>query len=218
MNTRGRKVITAVSLFLIFSITQVYVLANATKPSVLGNTVSMSTATSGILFGQLLIERGGLVTLNGATVPAGTTIFSGAQLQTPLATSATVKIDGLGRLDVLPDTYLTLTFDKSTVNVVIAKGHAFLLTNEGVKGSVMTPDGKAEISSTSSVEADPSGAPAGKGKGGGWTIGSLSHAGSIAVVVAVVAGVTSAILFIPCYRRANPSPAVPGGGECKHHP
>jgi hypothetical protein len=126
------KIFKAVALLLTFSILQVYVMANPA-----GTNASAGSP----LYGHLLVTGNSTVLLNGNSANSGTTILSGSQLQTPQGVKASVQLGAAGRLDISPETNLTLTFSKDSVDVNVISGNAHLTTNAGVKGTVTMPDG-----------------------------------------------------------------------------
>src|SRR2546423_10488534 len=119
MSPRGKQFARAVAAFLIIVLFQVYVLADATRPTVASGT----TVPASMVFGKLSLPGSRLILLNGNSVGSGTTIFSGAQLQTPEDTEATVLLGAVGHLDIAPNSNLTITFDKASVDVMVMAGY-----------------------------------------------------------------------------------------------
>jgi hypothetical protein len=115
------------SLLLVLAIAQVYVLANP--------------GTS--LFGRLTTSGDSIITVNSLETRSGATILPGAQLQTPENIGATVQLGSLGKLDIAPNTNLTLDFAQGKVDVNVIAGDALLTASKGVNGSV-TFNGKVE--------------------------------------------------------------------------
>jgi hypothetical protein len=139
-----------VAASLIITLFQVYVMADAVRPN-------SSAEPSSMVFGKLSLPGSRTILVNGNSATSGTTIFSGAQLQTPEGTEATVLLGPAGHLYIAPNSELTLTFDKGSVDVLVRAGNAVLSTNAGVAGTVRSADGKV-------ISSDPanSGAIAGK--------------------------------------------------------
>ena len=215
MNHRMQKATEAVALFLVFSITQVYVLANSDGPDIATEKAATKTERTDLLFGRVEMDAKKSMMVNGNPVVSGATVFSGAQLFTPEAVGASIQLESLGRLEIMPNTNLTLTFDKTSVDVVVTKGDVFLSTNEGVKGTVITPEGKAEPAS--SVQATGTTGQAGGGQAGGQAGGAGGGIGTGWVVIgaAAVGGAVIAAVVVPCRRGRNPSPGTPRrGGDC----
>ncbi len=150
MNSRQVKVTKAIALFLVFSISQVCVHA-----SLLGTSIAPSSAT---LKGtaKLLTRGDQAISINGNEATSGMTVFSGAQLLTPEDVGATVRIEGLGQLDLAPDTNASLKFDSNQVNVSLAGGYAVLTTNKNIDGLITTAEGvvaRTDAAKGSSVAA-----------------------------------------------------------------
>lgn len=135
MNSRQLKVTKAIALFLVFSVSQICVQA-----SLLGTSTAASSATSKRI--ATLLTRGNYpISVNGNSAASGMTVFSGAQLLTPEKVGATVRIEGLGQLDLAPDTNASLNFDHNQVSVNLAGGYAVLTTNKNVNGLIATAEG-----------------------------------------------------------------------------
>ncbi|HEX8097108.1 MAG TPA: hypothetical protein VF507_03690, partial [Pyrinomonadaceae bacterium] len=152
-----KKAFRLTALVVAFSVMQVYVLADAVRPGATTGAAAESKAPAGLLLGRLT-TTGEPIRINGNSANSGYTVISGAQLQTPANAGATVQIASLGRVEISPGTDLSLSFDKSGVNVNVARGSAFLTTLEGVKGTLTTPEGKtrsAESAAALGVEAAP---------------------------------------------------------------
>ena len=138
MTSTRWKAIKVTALLLAFTVSQVYVQAS------LSGRRTASAQPSGvaeILSGRLVTRQNRPVMVNGNSVPSGTTIFSGAGIETGAEVGATIDLGHLGRLDVGPNSKLTLTFSEGNVNVALQTGSVALTTNQGIKGSVTIPQG-----------------------------------------------------------------------------
>lgn len=86
------------------------------------------------------------ITVNGASAAGGTTLLTGAIIETPAGVGATVDLGSLGILDIAPNSELTLQWDPSgngSVKVTLRRGCALLRTNNNVVGQIDTPMGPA---------------------------------------------------------------------------
>ncbi len=101
------------------------------------------------IVGKLKTRENKPVKVNGNKTSSGTSILSGAQIQTPEGIGATVELGPLGRLDMTPKADLTLTFSETGIDVELRSGCAVLTTKVGVKGSLIASDGKL-------LQTDPS--------------------------------------------------------------
>jgi hypothetical protein len=223
MTVRHQKAFSAIALFLVFSVTQVYVQA-----SLLASTAKSEnkSATSLMPSGKLATRGGGgLIKLNGNDVGAGTTILSGAQLQTPADTGATVQLGALGKVDLAPSTNLTLSFGQSNVDVKLDNGFVVLTTLKGVEGSMTAPNGSVSKSDPSKVSTlvgqDDKDNDKNKKKKGGvilpgdgtgeGILGALStHAAEVFGLVVLGGAITAALIDTHTRNRGiNPSPGRP---------
>jgi hypothetical protein len=93
------------------------------------------------LMGKLRTRNNKPVLVNSNKAGSGTTIMSGAQIQCPDKIGATVDLGQLGRLDIAPNTDLTLRFVAGEVSVQLRSGYVVLTTKKGVTGVVTTSEG-----------------------------------------------------------------------------
>jgi hypothetical protein len=180
MNSVPRKTLRMISVVAAVCLFQVYVLAAATAPNAVA--ANPNATANGLMLGRLMLAGTESILVNGNSANSGTTILSGSQLQTPEDVEATVQLGSAGALYIEPNTNLTLTFDKTNVNVKVAAGNAFVAANAGVMSSVTTPDGKT------SITAGEAGAPPvpkmSKGKK------------TAAIAIPVIVGVVLIIYFV----------------------
>lgn len=200
MSSQRRIVLRPVALLLVFAVLQVYVLVSPAKASGVTNaTTSTNSAPGNLLFGQLLTSENQSALLNGISATSGTTIFSGAQLQTPEGVAATVQLGTLGDLAIDPNTLLSLTFGKDFVDVRVTAGNAILTTNQGVTGTLTTPDGQKLLTNSATRATVGRRAAAAKLGGNGNGLGLLLTAALI----------TAAIIVFSRGDNDNQSPSNP---------
>lgn len=180
MVSASRKVFRAISVLLVVCMMQVYVLADATRPNVAKNVATTNPALSGLILGRLMTSGNQSILVNGNSANSGTTIISGSQLQTPEGVGATVQLGSAGRLYLQPNTNLTVTFNKESVDVKVAAGNAFVAPSAGVKSTVTTPDGK-----TSSSVGEPGSTPVAP-DWDDWSDGKKAAVIIIPIVIAVI--------------------------------
>jgi len=154
----------------LLAVTNVYVFANGTTTS-LGKNV---------LLGKLITNSNRPILVNGGDAITGTIILSGAQLVTPAAVGATIQLEKVGTVMIAPSSNVTLSFDVKSVAVNVSSGYAMVTTLEGVKGSVIGPDGT------------PMGAEApapGSGGGGGFDKGDIAGVavGGVGLIIGLIA-------------------------------
>lgn len=227
MTLRHQKAFSAIALFLIFSVTQVYVQANLLASPARSENTGASTL---LLSGKLATRGGGLITLNGNQVGPGATILTGAQLQTPENVGATVQLGKLGKVDLAPGTNLMLSFGPSNVDVRLSTGYAILTTLKGIDGSMTTPDGVVSKSDSTKVSTvvgqddqdknkkkkggtviPDSGVGAGSDTGQG-ILGGLTNNAARTFGLIVLGGAIIGAILVSIHQRGrglNPSPARP---------
>jgi hypothetical protein len=197
MSHRSQQVGRMVAAFLVITLFQVYVLADAVRPNA-------SAEPAGLVYGKLSLPGNRAILINGNNATSGTTILSGAQLQTPEGTEATVLLGPAGHLYIAPNSELTLTFDKTSVDVLVRKGNAVLSTNAGVAGTVRDADGKV----LSTVDPANTGATAGKPASAAAKTTTEEKAALIIIPI-VIAAIIVAVAASNGNDNENVSPTTP---------
>ncbi len=132
------------------------------------------------------------VKVNGQKAYTGTSLVSGSTIQSPEKVGATIDLGPLGRLDISPNTEVTVTFSEGVVSVQLRSGYVVLTTAKGVSGTVNTNDGdvfKTDSSKQSSVIAKT------KGVNGPQAAAAVGAKGGINAGAAIgVAGVGSTVV------------------------
>ena len=82
----------------------------------------------------------GQVTVNGQTGRFKFTLLSGAVIGTAAGSSAVVSLGKLGRVEVLADSNLTLTFTDNSIVAILTAGKARVSNSAGVAATVTTKD------------------------------------------------------------------------------
>lgn len=235
MINRKSRIVKATALGLTLAVTHVCLSAELVQAAS-ARLVAKATAAQGASQGRLTTRGNNPVTVNGNSARSGETIFTGQSIQTPEGVGATVNLPGIGRVDIAPNTNLTLTFEAGKVNVVLISGCVVLTANrgnvgsvevggttqrtEGVEGGVIdvcssaTPGGAPIVGqgAASAAGAGASGGAAAAGTvaataaGGGLGIGA---AGTVVLIAATGAVVTTSALIVNSGGE-NPSPSAPG--------
>jgi hypothetical protein len=108
-----------------------------------GNKTGQATRSNS---GKLLQVTGN-VTVNGTSAISGATVFSDSTITTPARSSAVVSLGKLGRVEVLPQTTMKLSFGDSDVAVaMLDAGRVRVSSSSNVSAGVTTRDG--QINST----------------------------------------------------------------------
>lgn len=239
MSTLKSRIVKATALGLALTATHLCLSADLVRAAS-ARLVAKATAAQGGNQGRLTTRGNNPVTVNGNSARSGETIFSGQSIQTPEGVGATVNLPGIGRVDIAPNTNLTLTFEAGRVNIALASGCAIITADRGNAGSVES-GGTAERTEgdrggTIDVCASPTpgGAPV-VGQGAAAAAGAGSSGGSAAATTAAGAGgggigttrnilllsaagaAVGAAVIVPCRRGRNPSPGEPRGrnDECR---
>lgn len=220
MTSRHQKFFSAVAIFTVFAVSQVYVQANLLTPSATAPAQRQIVA-------KLTTHGNQPIMVNGNSTNSGSTILTGATIETPDGVGATIDLGPLGKLDLAPNTSVQLDFSDGKVTVKLIKGCAVLKTKKNTEGEFTTDQGsvgKTDRKSAGVLDyclppgggapvAGQAAASAGAGAGGAVAVATAggAAAGGIsttAVVLGAVGfGALVAAAFIPCERGGNPSPA-----------
>jgi hypothetical protein len=132
---RGR----ALALLLVVCLTPLPALGDLTNKEKRERPI---VATSMPFIAGKLVTRGSQpVLVNGNIVGAGTTILSGANVQTFNSGRVTINLGTLGSLELAPYTVATVDFGDGNVTGTLKRGCATLNANPNVKGTLLTLDG-----------------------------------------------------------------------------
>lgn len=161
--------------------------------------------------GRLTTEGDNPVSVNGNSAKTGETIFSGQQIQTPSGTSATVQLPGLGSVEIMPGSNVTLSFAEGKINVLVLSGCVRLKADKGVMGTVQSKGGTQTSGADGGTidTCDHAGAggalPPGGGVAPSATAGGLGT-GSATAITAALVGTFTLISHELISDSDNPSP------------
>jgi FecR-like protein len=93
--------------------------------------------------GELSVS--GQVMVNGQKVISGGTIFSDSVIVTAADSSATVSIGKYGRIELLPNTSLRLSFNEKSIAGLLDAGRARVSTPVGVSVNITTKNGSVIV-------------------------------------------------------------------------
>lgn len=91
--------------------------------------------------GELSVS--GQVTVNGQSAISGATVFSDSTVATAANSSAVVSLGKLGRVELLPNTSVKLSFNDGNISGSLDAGRLQVTTLTGVSAIVTTKDGVA---------------------------------------------------------------------------
>jgi hypothetical protein len=197
MTTTRRKLKASIAALLIYSTLQ---LAGQAALAEVGST-SPTVSLPQQLLGRLITRNNKPVLVNGLSAATGASIATGATIETKADEWATVQVGPLGRLEISPNTQVTLTFDASgEMKAVVNSGCVTLTTLKNTRGEVLTPQGSAGTTDPATkgvidtCKRSPAAVPTAGGLFGmGWT--------------ATIAFFTSGTLMaLPLFFQDNPSP------------
>jgi len=103
----------------------------------------LTLATTGVRSGELSVI--GDVSVNSQKVTSGGTIFSGSAIVTAKASSATVSLGKLGRIELSANTSLRLNFVDNAIVGLLDSGLARVSTPAGVSVNLTTKDGSVVV-------------------------------------------------------------------------
>src|SRR5215210_1752072 len=133
MITLKSRIVKATALGLALAVTHVCLSAELVQAAS-ARLVAKATAAQGGSQGRLTTRGNNPVTVNGNSAKSGETIFSGQSIQTPAGIGATVNLPGIGRVDIAPNSNLTVSFGDGKVDVVMTSGCAIVTANRGTAG------------------------------------------------------------------------------------
>lgn len=227
MRLKNRKALKAVALFLVFSLTQLYVHTTLAGPSLVNKTeTAMSLLPQAT--GKLVTTGNQSVLVNGTSASTGATILTGATLETGDGVGATINLGPLGSIDLAPNTKVEITYENGEIKVRLITGCAVVKNKKGTKSQIDTEQGPATSNDGKNAGlldvCFPQGAPspivnqgaaanAGAGAGGGGAAGGgggLTTGQKLAIIGGIAGGILIPVLVT---RGDDPSPVNPGGNS-----
>ncbi len=220
MKTTRRKVNTTIATFLAYSVLQLGVQIALADPS-----PATPAAVQRQTVGRLTTRGNVPILVNEIAATTGTTITSGATIETKAGQSATVDLGPIGRLDISPNTRVVLTFnEQADLKALVLFGCVVLTANRNSRGEVATEKGiigTTDLAVGGVIEmCYPPGADApivgqgvavGAGAGAGAPAGAAAAPGGlfgigIPATLAIIAVGTVAALPVILLQE-NPSPS-----------
>ena len=92
------------------------------------------------MLGVLVLENSDSTLINGNRAVDGATIRSGAEIRTGNH-SARIYLPKLGSVELRPNTSVNVSFKDNTIDSNLFSGQARLTASEGVRGTLINPDG-----------------------------------------------------------------------------
>lgn len=120
METRKRKALKALAVFLAFSFAQVCVQAGLPSPAAAPGTPQHPPVTA-----KLITKNNQPITVNGNSLGTGGTLLTGATVETPDQYGATIDLGDAGVIELQPGAKIQLDFDENgNVRVKVLRGCA----------------------------------------------------------------------------------------------
>ncbi len=104
-------------------------------------TTSALAQTASKAAGELVVT--GSVSLNGTSAISGATVFSESKIKTSRNSTATINLGKLGRVQLGPESEMTLRFSEGQLGGNLASGRAIVNAPVGVAVAVATTEGVA---------------------------------------------------------------------------
>jgi len=118
---------TPISLALAFAILCTYSMVGLAQTGQTGPTGDLSVV--------------GEVSVNGTSAISGATVFSDSTVTTAQNSSAVVSLGKLGRVELLPNSSLKLSFTETGISAMLDSGRVRVSSSSGIAATVTTKDG-----------------------------------------------------------------------------
>ena len=208
MDTRKKKILKALTVFLAFSFAQVYVQAGLPTPAP-GAPLPQRAITA-----RLITKNNQPITVNGNPVGTGGTILTGATIETPDQVGATIDLGEAGVVELQPGAKVQLDYDENgNVRVKVVRGCAV------TKKKTNVLPGEMEIyTDVASEKTDKNRkhlgfcflpATGGLAAIGGAAAGAAGAGVSTAAIVAGAGVAAAAVTAVAVTRGNNPSTSTP---------
>jgi len=94
------------------------------------------------------LSASGQVTINGQNAISGATVFSDSTVTTAKGSSAVVSLGKLGRVELLPDTTMKISFTDTGITGALESGRTRVSIPSGVSATITTKDGAVVADNT----------------------------------------------------------------------
>lgn len=139
MTKQRRNASRATAVFLAFALVQVCIQLSFAAPGTAPAVVPQQ------FIARLTTTGNQPITVNNASASSGATLLTGATIETPAATSATIDLGALGTVELQPNSSIQLDFaDDGTVRVKILKGCVVIKKKGPGEAEAYTAEGASE--------------------------------------------------------------------------
>lgn len=135
--------------------------------------------------GELLVSGKNVVTVNGEAAQNGRSIFSSSTIATPADSSAIINLGKIGKIELAPDTTLSLSFSDKGISGNLISGQVTVLSASNAV-SIKTAEGKVlnlNAGESASSNSANSSAAQNSGMGKSWWVWALVFGGAVAGIV-----------------------------------
>lgn len=134
--------------------------------------------------GELLVSGSNTVKVNGEAAESGRSIFSSSTIATPQDASAVINLGKVGKIELAPNTTMSLSFNEKGITGNLVSGRVTVL-NSSDSVNIKTAEGKSLMltageSAVSKAQDDDEDE---KDGGSAWWVWALVFGGAIAGVV-----------------------------------
>ncbi|MDT4967188.1 MAG: hypothetical protein QOJ64_1925 [Acidobacteriota bacterium] len=131
----------AIVVLLVLSFIQLYAVLGLAAPSAPEETASALAPQTPM--GRLATRDNQPIMVNGMSTRGGTTIMSGATIETGDAVGATIDLPGMGSIEMAPNTKILVEFSAGNIKITITRGCAVVKVKTGTFGQIFTEKGLA---------------------------------------------------------------------------
>lgn len=164
----------ALSLCLVVAIYATYSMVGLASPD---KMVGELTVAGKAVNGEIPV-----VTVNGEAAQSGRAIFSSSTISTSESSSAIINLGKVGRIELAPNTTISVSFSEKGLNGDLLAGKVTALSADNI--SIKTPNGKVtKLNAGESVMAQQKDDDDDDDGGAAWWIFGLILGGAVAAVV-----------------------------------
>lgn len=208
MNLKRRKASTAVAALLLFSISQIGLQVGLAESSSIKGTPVIPQQ----IVARVTTKNNQPITVNGQSATSGTSIVSGATIETAADQSATVNVGPLGSVDIAPNSKVVLTFEQGNLKALVMSGCVVVHARKNTTGELATEQGSSNKTDPAKEgmlqNCAPTAPPVANNTGGG--LFGLGWPATVAVIAAgTAAGLTPLFFQDNTNVQVNPSGARP---------
>jgi hypothetical protein len=107
MNTRHKKGVKAIAIFVAFALAQISLQLSLAAP----NTPRYAALLPQGLLAKVTSKGGQAITINGISSPSGSSVATNAIVETPAGVEATIDLGPLGSIDLAPGTKVKIEYE-----------------------------------------------------------------------------------------------------------